>query len=449
MLASSAPDRLSRSALERLQTERLQALLDAVLPANRFYAAKFAGHAKAAKYLDRLEDLRTWPITTKAELVADQTAHPPYGSNLTLGHERYSRIHQTSGTSGKPLYWLDTPESWQACLNIWTHLLRIAGIGPGDRLYFAFSFGPFLGFWTAFEAAGQLGLFCQAGGGLSTVARLRQIIDHRASVVLCTPTYAVHLHRQPREHGIDLASSSVPASCWWRANRVEAFRKRALSSKKGSARVLDHCGMTEVGPTAIECQEAPASLHIIETDYVAEIVNSADLEPTPPGQVGELILTTLSRVGSPLLRYRTGDLVRASRGNCPCGRALLRLEGGILGRVDDMIHLRGNNVYPGSVEAILRRFDGVVEYRITVDETAPLTALRIEVEPSNGVDGHRLAETVSQALRDELLFRVDVSPVPGGSLPRFEMKRTAWCINASLARMTKDDASFPPLLPHS
>jgi phenylacetate-CoA ligase len=422
MLASSAPDRLSRSALERLQTERLQALQSAILPANRFYAVKFAERPNAAGLLHGLADLRTWPFTTKAELVADQKANSPYGSNLTFTPQRYSRIHQTSGTSGKPLYWLDTPESWQACLNIWKSLFAIAGIGQGDRLYFAFSFGPFLGFWTAFEAAGQIGLFCQAGGGLSTVARLRQIIAHRASVVLCTPTYAVHLSQAAREHGIDLAGSSVRIVLVAGEPGGSIPETRAVIEKGFGARVLDHCGMTEVGPTAIECQEAPASLHIIETDYVAEILNSEDLEPTPPGQVGELVLTTLSRLGSPLLRYRTGDLVRASRGDCPCGRSLLRLEGGILGRVDDMIHLRGNNVYPSSVEAILRRFEGLVEYRITVDQRAPLTALRIEVEPAVGVDGQRLAEAVSQALRDELLFRVDVSPVPGGSLPRFEMK---------------------------
>ena len=422
MPASLAPDRLSRSAIERLQTERLQALVREVFPSNGYYSAKFASAGVEPSRLQSLADLRDWPLTTKAELLADQAMHPLYGSNHTYAAERYSRIHQTSGTSGKPLYWLDTPESWQSCLDIWKSLFRIAGIGPGDRLYFAFSFGPFLGFWTAFEAAGMLGIFCQAGGGLSTVARLRQIIDHRASVVLCTPTYALHLAQEAKSQHIDLASSAVRIVLVAGEPGGGIPETRDLIEKGFGARVLDHCGMTEVGPTAIECQESPASLHIIETDYVAEILDSDSLQPVSPGGAGELILTTSSRLGSPLIRYRTGDLVRASAAACPCGRSLLRLEGGILGRVDDMIHLRGNNFYPSAVEAILRRFDKVVEYRITVDESAPLTALRIEVEPATGVDGTSLAETVSQALRDELLFRVDVSAVPGGSLPRFEMK---------------------------
>jgi phenylacetate-CoA ligase len=418
MPASIEPDRLPRFALEQMQWERLQTLERNVLPANRFYAAKFAG----AQPLRNLDSVRDWPFTTKAELLADQQKHPLYGSNLTYAAEKYSRIHQTSGTSGKPLYWLDTPASWQSCLDIWKGLYRIAGIGPGDRLYFAFSFGPFLGFWTAFEAAGQLGLFCQAGGGVSTVARLKQIVEHRSSVVLCTPTYAVHLAREAKTQGIDLAHSSVRCVVVAGEPGGSIPATRALIEQGFGARVVDHCGMTEVGPTAIECPDAPASLHIMETDYLAEIVNSTTLEPVAAGQPGELILTTLSRLGSPLIRYRTGDLVVAAREPCACGRALLKLEGGILGREDDMIHLRGNNVYPSAVEAILRRFDDVVEYRITVDESAPLTALRIEVEPAEGVDGSGLAALVGQALRDELLFRADVTPVPVGNLPRFEMK---------------------------
>jgi phenylacetate-CoA ligase len=393
-----------------------------VFPANGFYAAKFAAAGLPTTRLQRLEEIRTWPCTTKAELLADQQAHPPYGANLTFAAGEYCRIHQTSGTSGKPLFWLDTPASWQSCLAIWKNLYEIAGIGAGDRLYFAFSFGPFLGFWTAFEAAGQLGLFCQAGGGLSTVARLKQIVEHGSTVVLCTPTYALHLAQEARVQGIDLAGSAVRCVVVAGEPGGSIPATRELIAAGFGARVVDHCGMTEVGPTAIECPESPASLHIMETDYLAEIVDAGTLEPVAAGKPGELILTTLSRLGSPLIRYRTGDLVRAAAGPCGCGRALLKLEGGILGRVDDMIHLRGNNVYPSAVEAIVRRFAGVVEYRITVDETAPLTALRIEVEPAEEADGRNLASLISQALRDELLFRADVTPVAAGALPRFEMK---------------------------
>jgi len=187
------------------------------------------------------------------------------------------------------------------------------------------------------------------------------------------------------------------------------------------ARVFDHSGMTEVGPMAIECRANPCGLHVLEEDYLAEVIDPETTQPVPAGQVGELVVTNLGRLGSPLIRYRTGDLVRVDPQPCPCGSAFLRLDGGILGRGDDMIHLRGNNVYPGALEALLRRFPEVAEFRVEVDQTAALTALRIEVEPVNG-GGADLAERVGRAIRDEFLFRAEVRLVPPGSLPRFEMK---------------------------
>jgi phenylacetate-CoA ligase len=160
---------------------------------------------------------------------------------------------------------------------------------------------------------------------------------------------------------------------------------------------------------------------VLESDYVAEVIDPTTTEPVPPGQVGELVLTNLGRLGSPLIRYRTGDLVRVDPRPCPCGSSFVRLDGGILGRGDDMIHLRGNNVYPGALEALLRRFPDLAEYRVEVDQSAALPALRVEVEPVNG-GGPDLVERVDRAIRDEFLFRAEVRLVPPGSLPRFEMK---------------------------
>jgi phenylacetate-CoA ligase len=141
----------------------------------------------------------------------------------------------------------------------------------------------------------------------------------------------------------------------------------------------------------------------------------------PDGQIGELVLTNLGRTGSPLIRYRTGDLVRVAAGTDPTGRTWRRLEGGILGRADDMIHVRGNNLYPSAIEAIVRRFPEVAEFRLHVDQTNPLADLRLEVEPAAG-DGQALADAIGRAVRAELLFRIEVTAAPPGSLPRFELK---------------------------
>src|SRR3954467_14091682 len=168
--------------------------------------------------------------------------------------------------------------------------------------------------------------------------------------------------------------------------------------------------MTEVGPVAVEAADTPGQVYLPESGDVAEVLEPDGTRPVPPGEFGELVLTNLGRVGSPLVRYRTGDLVRVATDPDPAGRTWRRLAGGILGRADDMIHVRGNNLYPAAIEAIVRRFPAVAEYRIHVDHAGPLADLRIEVEPTDGHDGPALADAVGRAVRDELLFRVEVTP---------------------------------------
>ncbi|MBM4072084.1 MAG: phenylacetate--CoA ligase [Planctomycetes bacterium] len=413
---------LDRAELTALQESRLAELLDEVLPRNPFYAEKFKAAAVRRADVRKLADLKRLPCTTKAELLADQIAHPPYGSNLTYPVAQYTRMHQTSGSTSLPLRWLDTASSWERMLSCWQTIFDITGITTADRLFFAFSFGPFLGFWTAFEAGQRRGCLCLAGGGLSSVARLNMLLDHSATLVFCTPTYALRLAETAREHGIELSKANSrysiralivagePGGC------IPATRARIEDAWQ--ARVFDHSGMTEVGPLAIECPEGPGGLHILEGDYWAEIVDPTSEQMVAAGSTGELVLTTLGRVGSPLLRYRTGDLVRLDDGPCPCGRTFLRLAGGILGRADKMIHVRGNNIYPAALENIIRRFREVAEFRIVVSEQAHMTELRIEIEPECA--GANLPERIGQVIRDELLFRADVVLVK--SLPRFEMK---------------------------
>jgi phenylacetate-CoA ligase len=414
-----------RAELFERQRERLARMLGEVLPRNRFYAEKFhrAGLERVA--VRTMADLRRLPLTTKAELLVEQVEHPPYGRLLTYSRERYIRLHQTSGSKGVPLRWLDTPESWTWTLDCWARMLAMIGVTATDRLLFAFSFGPFLGFWTAFEAAARLGCLCLTAGGMSSGARLRMLLDNQATIVLCTPTYALHLAQVAREQGIRLEAGTPGYAV--RAlvvagepgGSIPATRRRL--EEAWHARVFDHSGMTEIGPLAIECEPGPGGLHVMEEDYLAEVVDPVTLEPTTMGALGELVLTNLGRWGSPLIRYRTGDLVRVDPRPCPCGSALLRLDGGILGRTDDMVPIRGNNFYPSALEGVLRRFAEIVEYRVEVDSSAALAELRIEIEPRPDADP-LLAERIVATIRDELLFRAEVHLAVPGSLPRFEMK---------------------------
>lgn len=409
-----ALEKATREAIASHQRQALSRLLVEILPRHRFYAAKF-GSIVAGIDLTRL------PFTTKAELLDDQKRSPPYGTLLTYPPEQYTRFDQTSGTHGAPLRWLDTPASWQWMLDCWTAMFGMAGVTSRDRLFFAFSFGPFLGFWTAFEAGARLGCLCLPAGGLSSAARLRMLTDNQATVVLCTPTYALHLAQVAQEQGIDLRQASVRKIivAGEPGGSIPATRQRIEES--WNARVFDHHGMTEVGPMTIECLEAPGGLHVMEGDYIVEVIDPSTTQPVPAGQVGELVVTNLGRLGSPLIRYRTNDLVRVDPKPCPCGVTFVRLEGGILGRTDDMISIRGNNFYPSALENVLRRFAEVIEYRVTVDATSALAELRIEVE-ANESTARGLPDKIAAAIRDELLFRADVTLAPAGSLPRFEMK---------------------------
>ncbi len=425
-----------RASILAGQLARLRALLAAVIPANPFQTRKLGSCAGELGAVNSLAGFsRLAPFTSKQELVADQLEHPPYGTNLTAAIASYTRCHQTSGTTGTPLRWLDTPESWAGMVENWMEVFRAAGLTREDKVLFAFSFGPFIGFWLAFEAAERLESLCLAGGGLSSPARLRLLLDHGATVLCCTPTYALRLAEVAVSEEIDMERSRVRllVLAGEPGGSIPATRARLERLWRG-ARVFDHHGMTEVGPVTYQCPATPGRLHVIESAYYAEIIDPATGCAVPSGSTGELVLTTLGRTGSPLLRYRTGDLVRprfdpASNAApvCECGRGELALDGGILGRVDDMVIVRGVNVFPSAVEEILRGFGEVAEYQVTLDQSEGLTEMAVRVEPNSLCsDLGGLARRIEQSFQIGFSLRVPVLAVPPGSLPRFEMKAKRW-----------------------
>ena len=414
----------TREAIASYQLAQLRQLLGAILPGNAFYRTKLARLDPAAA---SLEDFSArFPFTTKQELVEDQRSHPPFGSNLTFPLTSYTRYHQTSGTTSTPLRWLDTPESWDWMAENWKEIFQAAGVGGGDRVYFAFSFGPFIGFWLAFEAAQKLGCLCIPGGGLSTQGRLRAISENRATVLCCTPSYAAHLAEAAASENFDLKTFAVRVIivAGEPGGSVPATRRR-LEELWPGARIFDHHGMTETGPVSHECPAQPGTLHILDRAYLAEIVD-AQGNAARAGEVGELVLTVLGRAGSPLLRYRTGDLARAGR-PCACGRPGTALPGGLLGRTDEMVIVRGVNVYPTAVEDVLRGFAEIAEYQVEVDRSRDLMELSLRIEPMTGcAEAEALAGRVQHALHGAFNLRVPVALAPTGSLPRFEMKAKRW-----------------------
>jgi phenylacetate-CoA ligase len=267
---------------------------------------------------------------------------------------------------------------------------------------------------------------------MSSEARLKAIRDNSVTVLCGTPTYAIRLGEVAA--ATHKAGDKSPVKTIIVAGEpggsIAAVRQRIEELWPG-ARVFDHHGMTETGPVTYECPARPGVLHVIESAYFAEVIDPASGQPA---RQGELILTTLGRTGSPLLRYRTGDLVKLETEStkraeqpCACGRHAMALEGGILGRVDDMVIVRGVNVYPSAIEEIVRGFSEVAEYRVHVSSKKTLTELRLEIEPiADCAKPGALVEAVANALKTALALRVPVAFVPAGSLPRFEMKARRW-----------------------
>ena len=390
----------------RAQWERLAATLPELRRTNPFYRARLP---------ERASSLGDLPFTTKTELSEDQAARPPFGTNLTYPLERYVRLHQTSGTTGRPLRVLDTAESWEWWRECWQPIYRAAGVTARDRIFFAFSFGPFVGFWSAFAGAERLGAMCLTGGAMTTTERVAAIVATEATVLMCTPTYALRLGEAARDEGIDLSRSALRLSIHAGEPGASIPATRERIEKDLGVEAFDHTGATEVGAHGFSCS-ARDGVHINESEFIAEVVDTTTGEARDEGD-GELVLTNLGRWGMPVIRYRTGDRVTAVRGTCSCGRTLVKLAGGIAGRVDDMVTVRGVNVFPSAIEAILRRFDEVGEYRIAFARVREMDELRCTVEAPADV-----AERVAGAIHRELGIRCVVEAVAHGTLPRFEMK---------------------------
>jgi len=456
-MKSASPDydvppteRDDRSAIASRQGRRLLELLTAIYGRNLFYTRKLdrSGLDPRMRPLRLPDELGALPLTTKAELVADQEALPPWGTVLTEPADRYTRYNQTSSTTGRPLRWADTNESWQWMLECWKAVYRAAHVGSADRILFAFSFGPFLGFWTAFDAAVQLGAHAIPAGGMSSQQRLALIEAIEPDVICCTPTYALRLAEVAAERGgtRPLSASSVRALivAGEPGGSIPATRERIEES--WGARVIDQHGLTEVGPVSFECWEGPRALHVNENEFICEVLDPGTSRAVPDGQPGELVITNLGRTASPVIRYRTGDVVIRREGPCVCGRTFARLDGGILARTDDMVNIRGVNVYPTAIESVVRRFSEVVEFRSTVSHGGALRRLLLEIEITTGDEGARtLSAELARRLREALGLNVDVHVAPRGSLPRFEMKARRFIVADQESRIALSQPEGPKI----
>ena len=397
------------------QLQKLNDLIDAILPANRFYAEKIGALGKFTSLSDFTARV---PFTTKDELAANREQHPPYGTTHTFPLSNYHRFHQTSGTRGKPLIWLDDPDNWTWILDNWEWVWRGAGVKLGDIAFFPFSFGPFLGFWAGFEAATRMGIRAVPGGGLSSEDRLQLLRQSQSTILCCTPTYALRLAEVGEKMKLPVSSLGIKKIivCGEPGGSILEIRQRIETAWQ--AHVYDHHGMTEIGPVSVSSETDRNLLLLRHDSYFCEVIDPATGSPTPLEETGELVLTTLGRYGSPLLRYRTGDLVMPV-----AHEDQFALRGGVLSRTDDMIVIRGINIYPSSIDAIVRSFPDIAEYQVEIDQRQALAEIHLTVESNT-----ETASELAQKLRSIFTLRIPVTAAHLGTLPTFEVKAKRWNI---------------------
>jgi phenylacetate-CoA ligase len=415
----------AQASLKDLQLSKLRKLL-AAQSDNKFYRTvlePITGNTT----LESLEAfIANVPFTDKQQLMSDQLLHPPYGTNLACPFDQYKRMHQTSGTTATPLRWLDTDQSWQAILNCWRRIYQAAGVTAEDSICFTFSFGPFLGFWSAFEAATQHGCVVLPTGGMSSQARIQLILETQATVLCCTPSYALRLAEVAKADKLPIETSNIQRIIAAGEPGGSIPATRALIEQSWNARVYDHHGMTETGPISYPCAIQKDTLHVDEDSFFVEILDPEDQHAIDNKQDGELVITTLDRHGSPLLRYRTGDLVQAAQGLCPCGSPHLTLVGGIRGRRDDMVIIRGVNVHPSAIEEVVRHYAAAAEYRVIVDQCSSMSEIQLEIELESDANTTDILNNVRQAIKMSMNLNCQIQQIPIGSLPRQDMKAKRW-----------------------
>jgi phenylacetate-CoA ligase len=416
--------RWSRSQLGQYQLQRLNDLLERVRRENSFYQRKLA---QAPRRIESLADLDAIPLSTKSEWISEAS------DGVALHHSypmaRYRRYHRTSGTRGRPMVVLDTDEDWDWWLATWQYVLDACQIEESDRVLMAFSFGPFIGFWSAHDACLRRRCMVIPSGGMPTAARIELIRSARPSVLFSTPTYAIHLGQEAERRGQSLRDANL--RCVFVAGETGGSvpSVRATIEKLYGAQVMDHAGATEIGPWGFGSKDGLA-LHIIETEFIAEFLpirsdnalTSEKIESLRRSELRELVLTSLGRTGAPVIRYRTGDLVRPvyamdANSTSAGSTQFVRLEGGVVGRADDMFVVRGVNVFPSSIDALVREFPDLGEYRMTLTRAGALDELLLEVE-----DPKHEPARIAERLLNRLQLRVEVVDVPEGSLPKSEGK---------------------------
>ncbi|HEY7909073.1 MAG TPA: phenylacetate--CoA ligase [Thermomicrobiales bacterium] len=429
MLWNPEAETMERGHLRDVQSVRLREKVAYVAERVPFYRERFAAHGVAPQDVRSVDDLSHLPFTTKSDLRDNY----PFGL-FAVPQSAISRIHASSGTKGK----LTVVGYTRHDLGVWAEVcaraLALGGGQPGDVVHNAYGYGLFTGGLGMHDGGELMGATVVPMSGGNTARQVMLLKDFGAKVLCCTPSYALTIADEIERQGIDVAAlplayAILGAEPWTDEMRREIEQRLAIKA-------VDIYGLSEIiGPgVACECVEAQHGLHIAEDHFLPEIINPETGEILPLGEQGELVLTSLTKEANPLIRYRTGDITALIPEPCPCGRTSMRMAR-LRGRQDDMLIVRGVNVYPSEVEAVLLGMGGIAPfYQIVLDREGPLDTMEVvaEVTPSfHGIAGwsldadHPAVRELRGRLTDDLKSRLGltcrVTLVEPGAMERIEV----------------------------
>jgi phenylacetate-CoA ligase len=420
-------ERMPRPELERHQLDRLREQLAYVGARSPFYRRKLDAAGVAPGEIRSLEDVRRLPFTEKDELRESQERCPPWGDFACITPKDAVRVFQTSGTTGRPVRVMLSRRDWfEHYYDQFSYFRCGYGLTEDDVLFVPFNYGLFVAWWGFQMAMERAGLMVIPGGGLGSKDRLRAMLDWGATAVCGTPSYLLYLAETARKNGIDLPGSSIrKVVAAGEPGAAVLATKKALEAQWG-AECFDDVGSTEISNFGYECT-CHQGTHVIESMLLAEVLDPETLEPLADGAVGELVLTNLCCESMPLIRYRTRDLVRFNRETCECGRTFLRLDGGVLGRTDDMFQFAGVNIFPTQIQNLLHGVDDFSqEWQLVVPPMGSGRHLKIRVEPANEQIPRARVAAARDYVVETVKYRVGVTPdvevCEIGSLPRVEGK---------------------------
>ncbi len=414
---------LPREALEALQLKRLQQTVERVYATVPFYRRKFDEAGVKPEDIKSLDDLKRLPFTTKDDLRENY----PFGM-FAVPLKQVVRIHASSGTTGKPTVVGYTRRDIETWSELMARSLAAAGVTKEDIIQNAYGYGLFTGGLGVHYGAEKIGATVIPISGGHSKRQIMIMRDFGATVLTCTPSYALHLAEVAEEMGVDPKEMNLKVGIFGAEPWTEEMRRQI--EETWGIKAIDIYGLSEIiGPgVSIECEEAQKGLHIFEDHFIPEIIDPDTGEPLPPGEYGELVITTITKEAFPVIRYRTRDITRLIKEPCICGRTMVRMDR-VRGRTDDMLIIRGVNVFPSQIEEILISTKGVLpHYMIIVDREGTLDTLEVHVEVDEKLFSdevrklQQLARRIEQNIKDSIGISAKVKLVEPKSLQRFEGK---------------------------